>query len=244
MSRPAQVARLLLLSLALVGCAPPRLSTLPLPPDPTVSPGVESTTPSTGATQPLPTATDVAVLDGVPTSCWSLELDDCRRVVAAIEFQLTAADPPVTYIQVGAFGCDTGERCPRTLAARSQGENVLEAGDGVIGFHVTATEGGTKLKVERQQAFWIQVPPSSRPPIVVGAQQFQLGHCGLWSGIDVGGAWWHPVGPIDGDHPDSINGAQGTINIVDLDHGTFVSRGGLTVQLLRAPGPVSLPPCM
>jgi hypothetical protein len=200
--------------------------------------------PSGVSSEPTPTATAGATLGAVPTSCWSLELDDCARVVDAIASELTAADPPVTYIRVGPFGCDSGERCARTLAARSQGDTVLEAGGGVIGLHVTATEGGAKLKVERQQAFWIQVVPSSKPPIVVGAQQFELGHCGLWSGIDVGGAWWHPVGLVDGDHSDSVNAAQGTITVVDLDHATFLSRGGLTVQLLRAAGPISLPPCM
>jgi hypothetical protein len=232
-SGPLALATAFALTLALAGCSQ-RLAILEDTPAPTPSPRPAIPTPISAN----------GALDEVPTSCWGLGPEDCLRVVKEVAPKLQRIDPPVTYIQVGAFGCDTGERCPRTLAARSQGDVIFEVAGGVIGFHVTASDGGEKLAIDRQDALWVQVRPTSSAPLFAGAQPFALGHCGLWSGIDLGGAWWHPVGVIDADHPDSINAAQGTITVHDPDHATFVSRGGLTVQVLRAPGPVSLPPCM
>ncbi len=85
--------------------------------------------------------------------------------------------------------------------------------------------------------------PSSPPPAGLGPRPFSLGHCGLWSGIDVGGSWWDPVGGVDGDHPDAINAADGTMAIIDPEHAIFTSKGGLTVQLLRRDGEKYLPMC-
>ncbi|HEX6867385.1 MAG TPA: hypothetical protein VF119_01205 [Candidatus Limnocylindrales bacterium] len=70
-----------------------------------------------------------------------------------------------------------------------------------------------------------------------------MGHCGLYSGIDVDGTWWDPVGPIDGDHPDTINAASGTIVFLDATHARFTSTDGLIVQLLRRLGAKQLPMC-
>ena len=48
---------------------------------------------------------------------------------------------------------------------------------------------------------------------------------------------------MDGDHPDAINAADGTLTIQDPDHATFTSKGGLTVQLVRHEGDKYLPLC-
>ncbi len=84
--------------------------------------------------------------------------------------------------------------------------------------------------------------PRSRPSPRARARSAS-DHCGLWSGIDAGGSWWDPVGPVDGDHPDAINAADGTLTVLDPDHATFTSRGGLTVQLQRHEGAKYLPLC-
>ena len=102
---------------------------------------------------------------------------------------------------------------------------------------------GAKITIERQDAFGVLLGPTSQPPITAGARPYSLGHCGLWSGIDAGGSWWDPVGPVDGDHPDAINAADGTLTVLDPDHATFTSRGGLTVQLQRHEGAKYLPLC-
>ena len=110
-------------------------------------------------------------------------------------------------------------------------------------YHVTSTGPEAGLTIDRQDAFGVSLGPSSTPPAGLGPRPFSLGHCGLWSGIDVGGSWWDPVGQVDGDHPDAINAADGTMAIVDPDHATFTSSGGLTVQLLRRDGEKYLPMC-
>jgi len=181
-------------------------------------------------------------LTSVPTACIGLGADDCRRVVA----QVATIVPPgsaVTYIQVGPFGCAAGEGCAPSLAERPQGDITLEAGVGALSYHVTVSGGGAELTIDRQDAFGVLVGPQSQPPVTAGARPVALGHCGLWSGIDAGGSWWDPVGAVDGEHPDAINAADGTLTILDPDHATFTSRGGLTVQLVRHAGDKYLPLC-
>ena len=131
---------------------------------------------------------------------------------------------PIVYLQVGPFGCPGGERCPTTLAARPEGDVTIEfAGVPAAGFHVRAAAGGP-LEIEPQEIFGIVLDPTTPTAALSGAQPFTLGHCGLWSGIDLGGSWWDPVGPIDWDHPDTINSAEGTVAFNDPDHATFTSR--------------------
>jgi len=147
------------------------------------------------------------------------------------------------YIQVGPFGCPAGEGCGTSLAERPQGDITLEAGVGALSYHVTAAAGDAGLELVQQDAFGVRLGPSSQPPLTAGAQPYTLGHCGLWSGIDLGGSWWDPVGPVDGDHPDAINSATGVMTVVDPDHAMFTSNGGFTVELLRHRGEKFLPLC-
>lgn len=229
--------------IAAAGCA-----SSPSGPPPTVS--------SAGPAVTLPVATpepsaataapsDGANLAGVPIACYGLGADDCRRVA---EGAVTALPGPtrnarIVYLQVGPFGCPGGERCPTTLAARPEGDVTIEfAGVPAAGFHVRAAVDGT-LAIEPQEIFGIVLDPTTPTAAMSGAQPFTLGHCGLWSGIDLGGSWWDPVGPIDWDHPDTINSAEGTIAFNDPDHATFTSKAGLTVQLERRDGGKHLPFC-
>jgi hypothetical protein len=167
-------------------------------------------------------------------------MDDCRRLVAEIA-EMVPADIAPTYIQVGPFGCQEGGGCARSLVARPQGDATIEAGGGAISYRITAAAGGGNLTIERQDAFLMALEPTSQPPLTPGVRRFTLGHCGLWSGIDVGGSWWDPIGMIDGDHPAAINSADGTLAILDLDRATFTSDTGFTVQLVRRDGPKGFP---
>jgi hypothetical protein len=201
-----------------------------------------SSVPRTSA-DPEPTATDTggAVLGDVPIACYGLGEQDCHRVAARVASLLTGGDPQVRYVQVGPFGCEGGQRCPTTLAARPEGDVTIETDGGAIGFHARIT--GDILQVDRQEVFGVSLPPTTRPPLPAAAQPFELGHCGLWSGIDLGGSWWDPVGFVDSDHGDSINAAAGTIVLVGPDRAMFTSKGGLTVLLVRHAGEKYLPPC-
>lgn len=197
-----------------------------------------------GASAP-PTASDEPAgvdLSRVPTACIGLGVDDCHRVVAQVTTILPAG-AAVTYIQVGPFGCAAGQGCAPSLVERPQGDITLEAGVGALSYHVTVSSDA-ELTIERQDAFGVLLGPQSQPPVTAGARPFSLGHCGLWSGIDVGGSWWDPIGMIDGDHQSAITSADGTLAILDLDRATFTADTGFTVQLVRRDGPKGFPGCM
>jgi hypothetical protein len=157
---------------------------------------------------------------------------------------LTPTDPAPIYVQVGSFFCAAGERCPMDLQARPEGDVMVEfPGAAAISVHLKVAADGS-FEASRDQGFLFPVEPSSAPGLALGATPYALGHCGIFSGIDHGGTWWDPVGPVDTDHTDSINAAAGTLTVTDPLHATFVSDGGFTVQLLRRVGPKAMPGCM
>ena len=226
--RLARVASFLAASMLLVACASATGS-----PSPSAGP--------TGDPQPSASTTGAVTLEGVPTVCIGLGEPDCRRVVAQVTTLLTADDPEIGYVQVGPFGCPAGGGCPTTLVARPEGDISLESAGGALSFHIKVTDGN--LDARRQEASGVKLAPTSRPPVPGGPQPFTLGHCGLWSGIDLGGSWWDPVGLVDYDHSDAINAADGTIAPVGPDRAVFTSKNGFVVQLVRRTGPKFLPFC-
>jgi hypothetical protein len=173
----------------------------------------------------------------------SLGEADCRRSADAALAALNASAPAPIYVQVGPFGCGTGERCPTTLAARREGDVLVEfAGVPAVTIHLTAAADGS-VRAMPAETYGIIVPPASGRLAGRAPMPFTLGHCGLYSGIDVDGAWWDPIGAIDAENRDAVNAAEGMLAFVDPGHATFVSRGGLTVNLLRRSGPKHLPFC-
>jgi hypothetical protein len=191
---------------------------------------------------PVPPPTPVAAALP-PTACLSLAEPDCRRAADAAIAALRPTDPDPIYLQVGPFGCATGERCPTTLAARPEGDVLVEfAGVPAVTVHLTAAADGS-IEAAPGETFGIILPPESAPLGRPGPIPFSLGHCGLYSGIDVDGSWWDPVGLIDAENGDSVNAAEGTLAFDDPTHATFVSRGGLIVNLERRDGPKHLPFC-
>jgi hypothetical protein len=236
--RVQRAAMLLACSILLVGCAGSSNSASPVPP-PTAALSAPSAT-----TDPAPTPSEDqqgATLEGVPAACVGLGEQDCRRVVAHVASLLSADDPTIGYVQVGPFGCAAGQGCPTTLAARPEGDISLEFDGGALSFHVRVTDG--TLQAQRQEVFGVVLPPTSLPPAPGGPQPFTLGHCGLFSGIDLGGSWWDPVGVVDYDHGDAINAAEGTFAPLGPDRAIFTSEAGFSVQLVRRLGPKYLPLC-
>lgn len=245
-SRFARTTLLPIVLILVAACAEGASTASPGP----VSSPASSGSPGAAATpEPSPsvTATPSAVAPGgaipatVPIACYGLGQQDCRRVSEHVATLLESTDPQIRYVQVGPFGCPDGQRCPTTLAARPEGDVTFEGQNGGVGFHVTLA--GDLLQADRQEVFAVSLPPTTRPPLPAAGQPFELGHCGLWSGIDLGGSWWDPVGFVDSDHPDSINASPGTIVLTAPDRATFTSRGGLTVHLVRRDGEKLLPLC-
>jgi hypothetical protein len=184
------------------------------------------------------------VLDpAIRRACLGLAELDCVRALEAAATLLTEADPPVGYVEVGPFACQTGQGCEGSLIARPAGRVLFEfaAADSV---EVTVQlEADGELALERMQAFGVRLAPSSLAGQLTGPIPFSLGHCGLWSGIDVDGSWWDPVGLVNADHGDMINAADGTFAPADPNHATFSSAGGFVVNLTRRAGEKWLPLC-
>jgi hypothetical protein len=224
-------------------------------PIPTTS-GVASTTPipaaSQAASSPSPAATAASpspsagggLVPTVATACLTLGPLDCERARTFAGSTLTPLDPPVRYVQVGPFGCAAGDRCPTTLLARPEGDVVIEfADDTAVNIHLKVGADGT-FAVDRQPGMGIAVPPSSAPGMPAGPIEFSLGHCGIFSGIDLDGDRWDPVGPVQMDSGEAVNATPGVITISDPTHATFTTRTGFAIQLLRREGSKFLPFCM
>jgi hypothetical protein len=229
MTRPTLVLGLASILLMAAGCAGAGPSTAP---SPTGSPPL-SAAPSVEGEDPV-----------VATACLTLTPEDCAVARDAALATLTADDPAVIYVQVGPFGCATGDRCPETLAARPEGDVTIEfVGATADNVHVIAAADGS-LAAERAPGFGIAVEPSSAVGLAAGPQPFTLGHCGIFSGIDADGSWWDPVGPVEMDSGDAVNATVGVLNLTDPTHGTFVAPSGFAIQLERRDGAKVLPPCM
>jgi hypothetical protein len=99
------------------------------------------------------------------------------------------------------------------------------------------------------------VEPSSEPGLALGEPvPFDLGHCGLYSPVDVDGSLWEPVGgtdaqggPIDSDAEvgDLINATRGEVMLVAQDRLDYrASRSGVVVVFRRLEGSRGYPACM
>ena len=159
-----------------------------------------------------PTGSDLTT---VPTACIGLGADDCRRVVAQV----------ATIVPPGSSGDLRPGRAVRLR--RGPGMRPVTRRAAAGRHHARGRRRRAVLprdRVERLRAHH-RAPGRVRraararvaAAVTAGARPFSLGHCGLWSGIDSGGSWWDPVGPVDGDHPDAINAADGTLSIQDPD---------------------------
>jgi hypothetical protein len=194
-----------------------------------------------------PTASrDPAVPPGIeepPVACLSLTLDECERALDAATAALPADHGLIRYVQVGPFYCQVAEGCPRTLAARPEGDVTIEFEQRApVNMHLKHGAGGV-IDAAVTEGFTFTATPSSGPA-GPGPVSYSLGHCGLSSGIDVDGSFWDPVGQVDADHSDAINAADGTFAFVGADRATFTTGGGWVVQLVRHQGAKGLPGCM
>jgi hypothetical protein len=240
-ARPIVAAFTMLLAAVLAACgAPGPAATLVPAPTPTNVPTPVGATPAP-SDLPAGPAPGPAAYANAPTGCLGLEAGPCDAVKAAAADLV--GDRQVVYVEVGPFYCQTGSPCPRTLDARPSGEVTIETADGGPPIAATVRWDGTKLEVAVAQPSHVSIVPQSKQ--AVGARvAMDLGHCGLFSGIDLDGSWWDPVGFVDADHPDAINSARAVVTAIDEDHATLRTSGGLAVLLVRRAGPKALRGCM
>lgn len=152
------------------------------------------------------------------------------------------AGRPVVAARVTAYGCESGPCAPGILA-RGQGEVLVEFGDGggLVSWQLGLGGGGiafTGPPIETRESY---EPESQRGAAPIG--ELSLGHCGLFSPIDFDGSFWDPVGPVDGDAPEAIGGASGTIRLLGPIDAEFLAASGFTVRLRRHEGAKTLLGC-
>jgi hypothetical protein len=104
------------------------------------------------------------------------------------------------------------------------------------------TVAGRATRVTPVEIFRVEVRPSS-PRLAAQVTPFDLGHCGIWSGIDVDGSFWNPVGAVNANHPDLVNSARGTFTLTSPNSATLRTQDGFALQLVRHEGPKFLPGC-
>lgn len=101
----------------------------------------------------------------------------------------------------------------------------------------------------------VSVGPESAPgTLTVGtAVAFTLGHCGLYSPVDLDGSLWQPLGghdaaggAIDSDAEigELINETRGELVLLTPDTAEFRSFSGVVVGFARAPGELDYGLCM
>lgn len=228
----AAFAAISLSSLILASCGGAISPTDPASPVAT-PPASAAPDPSSGVIDPL-----------APTACLTLGAQDCVRAGTMAASVLDDADPPVVYVQVGPFGCSVADSCPTTLAARPEGDVVIEFPGGAgINVHLVVAADGT-FEATRGEPMGIAVDPVSPVGIEPGAVPFTLGHCGILSGIDLDGSWWDPVGPVPMGSGEAVNATAGIMTVTDPNHAAFTTPTGFAIQLQRRAGPKLLPFCM
>jgi len=177
-----------------------------------------------------------------PTACLGLDAADCRLVLEAVVGALGADARAATYIQAGPFYCNEGG-CPPGLATRPTGSVTVElAGRDPVVFSAAAVGGDVSL-TRLVETFVVPVKPSSGR-LAGATTPYQLAHCGIFSGIDVDGSFWDPVGLVNADHSDAINSAEAVFTLTSPQTATLRTRGGLSLDLIRHDGVKHLPGCM
>lgn len=150
---------------------------------------------------------------------------------------LPTAGPPATYVHVSPIECDTGQ----CRALSSVSIEFAGAQPRVVSVSLVEGKAADVTPVDLFDST-VAVQPSSLR-LAASVVPFSLGHCGIWSGIDVDGSFWDPVGFVNSAHPDVINSAPGTFALTSATTATLRTNGGLTVQLARHPGPKYLQGC-
>ena len=206
------------------------------PPSPT-----PSATPSAAATEtPGEGSPGVAEL---ARGCWGIREPDCGQAVgAAFDALAEFESHSYGYATVSFPDCPESG-CQDALALGWPVSVLLEPTDGSALIEaVVRSEGGALVAEASESGAFFGVEPRSGPAPIGEPFRFELGHCGLWSGIDAGGSFWDAIGQVDPENPDTINAAPGTMLITSETTATFQT-ARLHLELVRHHGLKYLPAC-
>lgn len=179
----------------------------------------------------------------VALSCWSVGAEECREIFEAALARLPAGRPAVVAAQVMAYGCESPPCAPGVLA-RGQGQVQIEyaGGGGLITWQLQLAGGGGLAFFPPNEIAGGGSTPASGPA-AAPVTQISLGHCGLHSPIDFDGSFWDPIGVVDGDAPEAINSADGTIRLLGPVDAEFRAPSGFTLRLRRHQGAKAFQGC-
>jgi hypothetical protein len=192
---------------------------------------------------PSPEASTVPPAAELALACWTVSDEECRAIFQAALARQPVGRPPAVAARVMAYGCESGPCAPGVLA-RGQGQVLIEyaGGAGLVSWELTLGGGGGLAFSPATETAGIAAQPQSRRA-AAPVSDLSLDHCGLYSPIDFDGSFWNPLGPVDGDAPEAINAAPGTIRLVGPQEAQFRAPSGFTVRLRRHPGAKAFQGC-
>ena len=175
---------------------------------------------------------------GPVVGCMSIEAAECQFVAEHVVAALPAERGPAFAIEITLFPCEGDVACPRTLGIRD-GRAIVEYADGgePITFSLQGPPQTPRIAPQAGTAWSGLVQPTSARVNGVGPFPFDLGHCGLSHVIDFDGAFWVPVGQVDGEAPGIINAESGQMRLVGANRAVYQGTTGFSAQLARFPGP-------
>lgn len=160
----------------------------------------------------------------------------CRDFAAAALARLPKGGPRPIYVEVTIAEQDAAGNFGRAATAVVEVENAEP-----VAFHLVRLPAGG-MQIEPTDSFrFAREPASAR--ISQQVVPFDVGHCGIWSGIDVDGAFWDPVGLVPILHPDLMNGGPASFTLQSATTATLRTQHGVVLQLVRHPGAKHLPGC-
>lgn len=167
-----------------------------------------------------------------------MEDAECRFLAQQISATLPAERGPAFALAIQLYPCENPNvPCPKSLSART-GKAVVEFLDGAEPIELSLKGPPLTPEIAQLDAFYMGLSHPSSPRVVGGGPfPFEIGHCGISHVVDFDGAYWVPIGQVDGDHPTIINSESGTMRLVGPNLAEFRGDSGFTVQLARFPGP-------
>ncbi len=195
-----------------------------------------------GACGPTAEPTPAEPVADVIVGCVGIPEIPCQGIADVVGAALPPGRGRPASLQLWAESCGDLACPPGTFAGRATAEWPDGGPPVLIQFQGPASS----VKLDPvEDAHWSGVIPPKSPRVLPGAVvPFTLGHCGLLHVVDFDGSFWVPVGQVDPDDPESINAADGQMQLVGPNRARFASGGRVIATLARFPGPKQFWLCM
>lgn len=187
-----------------------------------------------------PSESPAEPMSGPGLACMAVPVGECLPFATAVVDLLGPDGAAVTHLELGPVECRV-EPCPRSLLVGAPVSVIAQFGDGRPPVRLRLDPDLLAI-IDSGRLDARAVPPKSAR-VGPGPVPFDLGHCGLASGIDFNGSWWDPIGEVDALDGAAINSASGTIALTGPDRAIFQTPQGFRVELVRHAGQKWLAGC-